>query len=113
MLYVIGTDDQVEAFKRYLAQASPVRSRHVLVEDELTLRRIEIAESAPVVGKSIKESEIRERTKGLIVGIERDGERLLNPESSVTLQAGDLLWVVGNTRRLLVFEKSLSRGANG
>lgn len=109
MLYVIGTDDQVGAFKKYLSDSSPARSRQVMPEDEIVLRRIEVAEGSYVVGKTIKESAIRERTKGLIVGIERDGERLLNPESSVTLQANDLLWMVGNTRRLMVFEKMLSR----
>jgi len=109
VLYVIGTDDQVGAFKKYLFDSSPARSRQVMPEDEIVLRRIEVAEGAYVVGKTIKESAIRERTKALIVGIERDGERLLNPESSVTLQANDLLWMVGNTRRLMVFEKILSR----
>ena len=109
VLYVIGTDDQVGAFKKYLSDSSPARSPQVLPEDEIVLRRIEIADGAYVVGKTIKESEIRERTKGLIVGIERNGERLLNPESSVTLQANDLLWMVGNTRRLMVFEKMMSR----
>jgi CPA2 family monovalent cation:H+ antiporter-2 len=63
-----------------------------------------------VVGKTIKESEIRELTKGLIVGIERSGERLLNPESSVTLQSGDVLWIVGNPKRILVFEKTMAKG---
>jgi monovalent cation:H+ antiporter-2, CPA2 family len=109
VLYVIGTDDQLGAFKKYLFDSSPARSSQVAPEDEIVLRRIEILEGAYVVGKTIKESEIRERTKGLIVGIERDGERLLNPESSVTLHANDLLWMVGNTRRLMVFEKILAR----
>lgn len=109
VLYVIGTDDQVGAFKKYLYDSSPASSRQVMPEDEIVLRRIEVADGAYVVGKTIKESAIRERTKGLIVGIERDGERLLNPESSVTLHANDLLWMVGNTRRLMVFEKMLSR----
>ncbi|MBX2906315.1 MAG: cation:proton antiporter [Taibaiella sp.] len=109
VLYVIGTDDQLGAFKKYLFDSSPARSSQIAPEDEIVLRRIEVIEGAYVVGKTIKESEIRERTKGLIVGIERGGERILNPESSVTLQANDLLWMVGNTRRLMVFEKILSR----
>jgi len=108
-LYVIGTDDQMLLFKNYLAENSPVRARKVLPEDELTLQRIEVEEGSFVAGKTIKESEIRERTKGLIVGIERNGERLLNPESSVTLQSNDRLWIVGNTRRVRVLEKLMSK----
>ena len=30
---------------------------------------------------------------------------MLNPESSVMLQANDLLWIVGNNRRIKVLEK--------
>jgi CPA2 family monovalent cation:H+ antiporter-2 len=60
-----------------------------------------------LVGKTIKESSIRERTKGLVVGIERNGERILNPESTALIQEGDLLWIVGNTRRIMVLEKMI------
>jgi CPA2 family monovalent cation:H+ antiporter-2 len=109
-LFVIGTDEQVTAFKHYLDENSPTRVRKIMPEDELTLQRVEIGFRAEVVGKTIKESEIRELTKGLIVGIERSGERLLNPESSVTLQSGDVLWIVGNPKRILVFEKTMAKG---
>ena len=106
-LYVIGTDDQVVAFKKYLDFCSPVRSRNILPEDELTLQRIEVKPESVLVGKTIKESSIRERTKGLVVGIERNGERILNPESTALIQEGDLLWIVGNTRRIMVLEKMI------
>ncbi len=111
-LFVIGTDEQVTAFKHYLDENSPTRVKKIMPEDELTLQRVEIGYGAEVVGKTIKESEIRELTKGLIVGIERSGERLLNPESSVTLQSGDVLWIVGNPKRILVFEKTMAKGHN-
>ncbi len=106
-LYVIGTDDQVVAFKKYLDFCSPVRSKNILPEDELTLQRIEVTPYSVLAGKTIKESSIRERTKGLVVGIERNGERILNPESTALIQAGDLLWIVGNTRRIMVLEKMM------
>ena len=108
-LYVIGTDDQVTSFKKHLEENSKVRSRKIALEDELTLQRMEVAEDSPIEGLTIKESEIRERTKGLIVGIERNGERILNPESGVVLLGNDLLWIVGNTKRIKVFEKIAAR----
>ncbi len=106
-LYVIGTDDQVTAFKKYLEFNSPIINKATITEDELMLQRVEVPESSPLVGKSIKESAIRERTKGIIVGVERNEQRFLNPESSWIIHSGDLLWIVGNTKRLKVFEKSL------
>jgi CPA2 family monovalent cation:H+ antiporter-2 len=108
-LYIIGTDDQIVAFKKYIEESSPVRTKIVLPEDEISLQRMEVVAGSPLAGKNIKESEIRERTKGLIVGIERGGERILNPESSVILLPNDLLWIVGNTKRIKVFEKTMSR----
>lgn len=108
-LFVIGTDDQVISFKKHLEENSPTRSAKAALEDELTLQRIEIKENSFIAGKTIKDSGIRERTKGLIVGIERNGERILNPESTVVLQPNDLLWIVGNTKRIKVFEKIAGR----
>ena len=32
---------------------------------------------------------------GIVVGIERKSERLLNPDSTVAIQNSDLLWIVG------------------
>jgi CPA2 family monovalent cation:H+ antiporter-2 len=46
--------------------------------------------------KSISESHIREAD--MVVGIERNGKRLLNPESDLILQKNDILWVVGDKR---------------
>jgi CPA2 family monovalent cation:H+ antiporter-2 len=37
---------------------------------------------------------------GLIVGVERNGERLLNPESSFTFENGDIVWIVGDEKQL-------------
>lgn len=108
-LFVIGTDDQVISFKKHLEENSPTRSAKAALEDELTLQRLEIKEGSFIAGKTIKDSGIRERTKGLIVGIERNGERILNPESNVVLQPNDLLWIVGNTKRIKVFEKIADR----
>jgi CPA2 family monovalent cation:H+ antiporter-2 len=50
------------------------------------------------IGKSIRQSQIREKTNGLIVGLERGGQRKLNPESHEVLERGDILWIVGVKR---------------
>ncbi|MBL7718491.1 MAG: cation:proton antiporter [Flavipsychrobacter sp.] len=105
VLYVIGTDEQVEAFKKYLELNSRAIINYNSADLEVSLQQIEITEGSEFEGKSIKDSAIRERTKGLIVGIERRGERLLNPESAVVLEAFDVLWVVGNTRRIKLLQK--------
>ena len=108
VLYVIGTDEQVEAFKKYLELNSRMVINYKSSEQEVSLQQLEITEGSELEGASIKDSRIRERTKGLIVGIERKGERMLNPESNVVLEAHDVLWIVGNTKRIkLLLKKGL------
>jgi CPA2 family monovalent cation:H+ antiporter-2 len=35
-----------------------------------------------------------------VVGIERAGKRILNPDSHLAIQNGDLLWIVGDRQKL-------------
>ncbi|WP_348824420.1 cation:proton antiporter [Flavobacterium aestuarii] len=95
---VIGTDEQVQEFKKYLDQHE-MEVSPIVKEPDIVLRQIELKNHV-FHGKSIKESNLREKTKGLIVGIEKRGNRILNPESYVILEKDDILWIVGD-RKLL------------
>jgi CPA2 family monovalent cation:H+ antiporter-2 len=95
---VIGTDGQVQEFKKYLDQHETEVSPE-MTEPDIVLNQIEL-KNHTFIGKSIKESKLREKTKGLIVGIEKRGNRTLNPESFVILEKDDVLWIVGD-RKLL------------
>jgi len=95
---VIGTDKQVQEFKKYLDQHETDISPEI-IEPDIVLRQIELKNHL-FHGKSIKESKLREKTSGLIVGIEKRGIRTLNPESSVILEKDDVLWIVGDKKLL-------------
>ena len=95
---VIGTDKQVEEFKKYLDQHEIDVSPEIR-EPDIMLRQIEL-KNHTFLGKSIKESKLREKTKGMIVGIEKRGNRILNPESNVILEKDDILWIVGDKKLL-------------
>ncbi|MEZ7513708.1 cation:proton antiporter domain-containing protein [Flavobacterium frigidarium] len=92
---VIGTDAQVEQFESYLKSneiKDPVKS-----DNNLVLKQIELSNNE-FIGVSVGQSKLRERTNGLLVGIERNGQRILNPESNIVLQKDDILWIVGNNK---------------
>lgn len=95
---VIGTDAQVQEFKKYLDQHE-IEASPEITEPDIVLRQIEL-KNHDFIGKSIKESKLREKTKGLVVGIEKRGKRLLNPESNVVLEQDDILWIVGDKKLL-------------
>lgn len=98
---VIGTDEQVVAFKNYLDQNEIDLPEEVL-EDEIILQQLEL-KNRICIGKTIRESQIREKTQGIIVGIERNGKRILNPESHLILEADDTLWIAGDKKKIASF----------
>ena len=95
---VIGTDKQVKEFKTYLDKHE-MDAPDVSTEPEIVLRQIELKNEA-FIGKSIKDSKLREKTNGLIVGLEKKGKRILNPESYIILEKEDILWIVGDKKLL-------------
>ena len=97
-VFVIGNDAQVQEFKKYLDQHE-IEATPEVREPDIVLRQIEL-KNHEFIGKSIKESKLREKTKGLVVGIEKRGKRLLNPESNIVLEQDDILWIVGDKKLL-------------
>ena len=94
---VIGSDAQIKEFSNFLMQHEieiPTK-----VTDEIILRQIELTNDE-FIGQSVGQSKLRERTHGLLVGIERKGQRILNPESHIVLEKNDLLWIVGDKKLL-------------
>ncbi|RZK11762.1 MAG: sodium:proton antiporter [Flavobacterium sp.] len=100
---VIGTDNQVQEFKVYLDKHE-IEIPEKIAETDIVLKQIEL-KNEEFIGKSIRESQIREKTKGLVVGIERNRKRILNPESHLILEQFDILWVVGSKKLLANFFK--------
>ena len=100
---IIGTDNQVKDFKVYLHQ-NEIELPEIIVTD-IILKQIEIKEEE-FIGATIRESQLREKTNALIVGIERSGKRILNPESTMVLEKNDILWVVGSKKLLNIFFKN-------
>lgn len=100
---VIGTDEQVKLFKIYLKKHEIEEPENVLKED-IILQQLEL-KNRVCIGKSIRESQIREKTHGIIVGIERNGKRILNPESNWVLESDDILWIAGDKKKINAFLK--------
>jgi CPA2 family monovalent cation:H+ antiporter-2 len=106
LLSVIGTDEQLERFGRFLAPLeAPPKTTKTQQRQEVALRQLSLKAHSPLLHQTIRESGLRERTKGIIVGIERNGMRMLNPDSTERFEEGDIIWIVGNEKRLQVLLK--------
>ncbi|KUJ61629.1 sodium:proton antiporter [Flavobacteriaceae bacterium CRH] len=93
---VIGTDAQVTEFTKYLNQ-NETETATTVEESQIVLRQLEVS-NEDFIQKSI--GQFRTKTNGMVVGIERNGNRILNPESHLILQKDDILWVVGDKKRM-------------
>jgi monovalent cation:H+ antiporter-2, CPA2 family len=101
IISVIGTDEQLKKFREFI-ESTRAETDILKAKDDMKLVHFEIRASSSLIGKSIKRSNIRELTKGLVVGVERDGKRYLNPESDFVFIEGDVVWVVGNQKRIKI-----------
>lgn len=105
-LYVFGTDEQIEAFRNFIEKESYAQADQNMEKEEIKLQNLIVSGDSPLLYKSIRQSGVREKTNGLIVGMERNGERMLNPDSELVFEEGDVLWIVGNPERIQRLEAS-------
>jgi CPA2 family monovalent cation:H+ antiporter-2 len=96
---IIATDDQMQKFKPVFEEAASVEINEKDTED-IILQKMVVDENNRLKGLSIRESGIRERTNGLVVGIERNKERILNPDSDTKFEWGDIIWIVGEREKI-------------
>ncbi len=101
---IIGTDDQVKEFKIYLDK-NEIDVPEKVEQTDIILQKLEL-KNRVCIGKTIRESQIREKTNGIIVGVERNGKRILNPESHLVLEDSDILWIAGEKKRIAEFMKA-------
>ena len=103
-LQVIGSDKQLADFGHVMAAMS-AESAQQQSPEEMTLRRVVLLDNSPFVGKTIKESGIRDQYQCLVVGVESEGENeLLQPHPMRQLQTGDIIWVVGEEANIKQLE---------
>lgn len=102
-IHVIGTDEQLVQFKLFIEEEGKIPVTQLATEElaDYTLEQYLLEDSSPYLNKSIRDSDLREVTHGLVVGIEREGRRILNPDSTEILKKGDLLWIVGDRIKIL------------
>ncbi len=106
VLSVIGTDEQLNNFRSYL-ETNTTRSEFTRKRHDVSLQQMTVGPHSQLLGKSIRRSGIRELTKGLVVGIERKGERIINPESDLVFERNDIIWIVGDEKRIKVLTKEV------
>ncbi|WP_207420385.1 cation:proton antiporter [Desertivirga brevis] len=98
-LTVIGTDEELATLKHLLETEEDEDPKYDY-RNNIQLHKVPISSRSPLCNKSIRDSSVREQAQGLLVAVEREGKRILNPESSFILREGDMIWMVGNRAKI-------------
>ena len=100
-LLVLATDEQLEASRSQLEKPSSIMIKTKPISS-YCMRQARVTEHSPFLGFSIRSTGVREKYGAMVVGLQRGDQRIISPESDLTLEEGDLLWLVGE-RELLDF----------
>ncbi|MCP2042810.1 cation:proton antiporter [Pontibacter sp. HSC-36F09] len=103
-IYVFGTDEQIAAFGDFIKEASIPTVDGATIREEVGLQKLIISSDSLLHGRTVRESGVREKAQGLIVGIEKKGRRILNPDSELVIEEGDIVWIVGSPWRVRQLE---------
>src|SRR5690606_18663580 len=101
---IIASDEQIQIFKPIFDGLEPIHDNEISIND-ITIQKIAVDEHTKLKGLSIRSSGIRERTNGLVIGIERSNTRILNPDSNTIFEWGDIVWIVGERKKIQLLMK--------
>ena len=98
-LQAIGNDEQLTKLSKAMkAELQPTITD--IEKHEMKLRSFTIFKTSPFIGKTLKDSGIRDEYNCMVVGVDEGQKNLTLITPSRCLQAGDVLWVVGEEKDL-------------
>ncbi|KHD87345.1 MAG: cation:proton antiporter [Bdellovibrio sp. ArHS] len=99
-LICFGSEEELQKFHLTLETERSLKTQPAQTDQQdFKLVSFAVTEDSPFKDKSIRESGLRERTHGMVVGIERGSERVLGPRASFVILENDLLWVVSDRKQ--------------
>lgn len=93
-IQVIGTDEELNRFSSEMEKVA-ILETDVVEKSEMILRQFRVDAHSIFLGKTLRESGIREQYHCLIVGVERGEETLHAPDPHEPFMEDDVVWLVG------------------
>jgi len=98
-IQAIGSDEQLRHFGQAL-RGELIDDDPEIEKREMQLRQIVLSPDSPFVGKTLRESGIRERFGCLVVGVEEGQQDLTAIDPTRVFEPADILWVVGEAEQI-------------
>ena len=93
VLTVIGTEDQVSAIRADI-EKEPDMLVHDHSDHEMHMYRYHVEAGGPLCGLAVGTSSLATKHHAMVIAIERDGQRIVNPDRHTVFMHDDLLWFV-------------------
>lgn len=88
-LVILGEKEQVDNFSEFAHRVG--NEEKSIEQPELLIQSMQIHEQHILINRPIFDPIVKQQINGLIVGLDRGGQHILNPEPSTILQDGDIL----------------------
>ena len=96
-LQAIGNDEQLNIMNAAM-QAELLPEDADIEHREMKLQKLVITADSPLVGKTLKESNVRQRYNFMVVGVEEGQKNLTMINPNRRFKVGDIVWVVGEEK---------------
>ncbi len=82
---------------------------HGTTLEESNLQEIVVSDHSSLIGKTLHEAEIRQKSGALVLAIRKDDKSFtLQPHASSKIEKGDIFIAIGNQEQLVLLEKMLN-----
>lgn len=105
-LIVVGTDKDLNLFKLYIEERYKKAQTEIEETHSVNIEQFTVMENSKLIGRTIQESNIRDKFDCLVIGIEREETSIKNPLPSTTLEKGDIVWIVGEHQKVIQLNES-------
>lgn len=100
VLGVIGTEEQIQALLPLVEASSPAAA----AQSEVNFTHFELADSSPLIGKTLADAGLREDYAALLVALRR-GEDYVALTPDMAFMPGDMLWLVGDKEKIKLLQE--------
>ncbi|TGX83512.1 sodium:proton antiporter [Palleniella muris] len=94
-LQVIGSDAQISRMNEVMQSDVYPLDSNIFEEREMLLRQVVVTSKSFIVGKTLRNSRLREEYALLVVGMESESQELTKINTDYVFERGDVLWIVG------------------
>ena len=92
-LTFLGNEDQL-AKVRSVVEVEPDMLIHDHSDHEINTYRLEVSETNPLVGITIRDSGFTSKYNAMVIGIEHGRDYIVNPQADTRFRVGDIVWFV-------------------